>query len=74
MKTAEPNSTPSKPTETAWVHDVLEPDQLSGGKRRYERCKLGKGTLILFWGLRVYVVLMICLVALSVWNTLHAGK
>ena len=77
MKTkenAESLSTSSRPPGTAWVHDVLDPDQLSGAKRHYGRCKLGKGTLLLFWGLRVYVVLMIFLVALSIWNTLHAAK
>jgi hypothetical protein len=73
-ETAESLPIVSKMPATTWVHDVLDPDQLSGAKRRFGRCKLGKGTLILFWGLRIYVVLMIFLVALSIWNTLHSGK
>jgi hypothetical protein len=56
-----------------WVHEVLEPDQLTSARTRYGRKKLGVGTLVLLWGLRVYVVFMICIIALAVWNTLHAG-
>jgi hypothetical protein len=61
-----------KPTET-WVHEVLEPDQLSTAKQRFGRCILSRRTLILLWGLRIYVILMVLLIALQVWNALHAG-
>lgn len=56
----------------AWVHDVLEPGQLSLAKPRYGRRKLGRATLVLLWGLRVYVVLMLVLIGFQVWNALHA--
>ncbi len=61
-------------SEIAWAHDTLDPDQVSTAKRSYARCKLGKGITILLWALRVYVAFMILLVALHIWNTLHAAK
>jgi hypothetical protein len=56
-----------------WVHEVLEPDQLTTAKIRYGRKKLGRGTLALLWALRVYVVFMIFIIGLVVWKALHAG-
>jgi hypothetical protein len=60
------------PPET-WVHDVLEPDQLSTAQQRFGRRTLSQGTLLLLWGLRIYVVLMVLLIAFQVWNALQAG-
>jgi len=57
-----------------WVHEELDPDQLSSGKLSYGRRKLGMGTLILFWGLRVYVLMMILLVGFQIWNAFSSGK
>jgi len=57
-----------------WVHEVLEPDQLTAARMRYGRKKLGTGTLVLLWALRVYVVFMIFIIGLAVWNTLHTGS
>ncbi len=57
----------------SWVHEVLEPDQLTASKMRYGRRKLSRGTLVLLWALRVYVVFMICIISLAVWNALHSG-
>jgi hypothetical protein len=57
----------------AWVREVLEPDQLTAARMHYGRKTLGKGTLMLLWALRVYVVFMVFIIALAVWNTLHAG-
>lgn len=60
----------SQPAE-AWVHDVLEPDQLSMAKRSFGRRKLGPATIILMWALRLYVILMVLLIAFQIWHTLH---
>ena len=46
-ETAEQMHTPPKPTET-WVHEVLE-----------RRRMLRRRTLIVLWGLRIYVLLML---------------
>jgi hypothetical protein len=54
-----------------WVREVLEPDQLTTTKMSYGRCKLSRGTLLLLWGLRVYVVFMVFIVGLAVWNALR---
>ena len=69
-----PESHPPKAGVKNWVHEELDPDQLSSGKQRYGRRKLGTGTLALFWGLRIYVLMMILLVGLQVWNALKLGK
>jgi hypothetical protein len=66
------NAAGAQPAEQ-WVREVLEPDQLTSARMHYGRKKLGTGTLVLLWGLRVYVVFMVCIIALAVWNTLHAG-
>jgi len=58
----------------SWVHEVLEPDQLTASKMRLERRKLGRGTVILLWALRAYVVLMIFIVALAIHNAIHGGN
>jgi len=60
-------------SSTAWVREVLEPDQLTASKMRYGRRKLGRGTLVLLWALRAYVVFMVLIVALATWNALHSG-
>jgi hypothetical protein len=58
-------------TET-WVHEVLDPDQLSTAKPRFGRCMLSRRTLIILWALRIYVIMMVLLIALRMWNALHA--
>lgn len=57
-----------------WVHEVLEPDQFSRAKQPFGRQALSRRTVILLWGLRVYVVLMVLLVALQTWNAFHAAR
>jgi nucleotide-binding universal stress UspA family protein len=57
----------------AWVHEVLEPGQLSTAKHGFGRAKLTRGTVLLLWGLRIYVLLMIFLVGVQIWQALHAG-
>ena len=60
-------------TATAWVHEELEPDQLSNAPRNFGLRVLSRRTKILLWGLRVYVVLMVLLTAAQIWNALRAG-
>jgi hypothetical protein len=52
----------------AWVHEVLEADQLSAARLRFGRAKLTRGTVPLLWGLRIYVLLMIFLVGVQIWQ------
>jgi len=56
----------------AWVRAVLDPDQLSSAKKRMGRLALTGKTVLLLWGLRVYLVLMISLIAFQIWNALRA--
>jgi hypothetical protein len=58
----------------SWVHDVLEPGQLTASKMRLGRRKLGRGTLVLLWALRAYVVLMFFIVAMAIHNAIHGGN
>ena len=55
----------------SWVHEALEPDQLTTSKMRYGRRELSRGTLVLLWALRAYVVFMVFIMGLLVWNALH---
>ena len=57
----------------SWVREVLEPDQLTTTKIHYGRRMLSRGELVLLWGLRFYVVFMVVIVGLAVWNGLHAA-
>ncbi|MCE0499674.1 MAG: hypothetical protein LV481_17185 [Methylacidiphilales bacterium] len=57
----------------SWVHDVLEPDQFTGSKIPYGRRQLSRGTIVLLWALRLYVVFMVFIVGLAIWNTLHTA-
>jgi hypothetical protein len=57
-----------------WVHEVLEPDQFSTAKQPFGRQALSRRTILLLWVLRVYVVLMVLLVALQTWNAFHTAQ
>jgi len=57
----------------SWVREVLEPDQLTTAKMPYGPRKLSGGTVVLLWALRVYVVFMVFIVGLAIWNALHAA-
>ena len=57
----------------SWVHEVLEADQLTAAKMRYGRRKLSRGTLVLLWALRFYVVFMVLIIGLAIWNALHTA-
>jgi hypothetical protein len=67
-----PNHTAPKPAEL-WVYDVLESDQISTAKPGFGRRHLNRGTLFILWALRIYVILMVVLIGVEVWNALHAG-
>jgi hypothetical protein len=56
------------------VLSMLEADQVVAAKRtHFGRQKLSFGTRILLWCLRVYVVVMLLIVAISVLRALHAA-
>jgi len=57
------------------VLSVLEADQLFAAKQaRLGRARLSKGAGALLWGLRVYVIAMMLMVAMQVVHTLHGGQ
>jgi len=62
-----PNSTGD--CDGNWVCEVLDPDQLSRSKPCYGKRPLGGGILVLLWALRLYVILMILLIAYQIWKT-----
>jgi len=72
MKNKDATSSSSPHDNHAWVHDVLEPDQLAAAKPQFGLRKLGAGTLLLLWVLRIYVLLMIFLISFQVWKAFHA--
>ena len=57
------------------VLSLLEADQVVAAKRRthFGRKNLSLGTRVLLWGLRVYVVAMLVIVAISVFQAIHAA-
>ncbi|HEY3780967.1 MAG TPA: hypothetical protein VGL56_07785 [Fimbriimonadaceae bacterium] len=64
-----PKELDNQPTE--WVREVLEPDQLSTAQTRYPQRQLSKGVLAVLWAMRVYVVLMLLLIAYEIWQVVH---
>jgi hypothetical protein len=60
-------------TAETWVHEVLKPDQISTAKAGFGRRELRGGTVFILWSLRVYVILMVLLIGLQIWNALHTG-
>lgn len=59
---------------SAWVHEVLEPDQLSTAKKAQKvgRRHLSTGTVIVLWALRLYVVLMMVIIAYQIWTAIQS--
>jgi hypothetical protein len=57
------------------VLSLLEADQVVAAKRRthFDRQNLSFGTTALLWGLRVYVVAMLVIVLISVYQAIHAA-
>jgi len=72
-ETSQPPAELPKPAAN-WVREALEPDQFSAAKQPFGRQTLSRRTIILLWGLRVYVVLMGLLVALQTWNAFHVVR
>jgi hypothetical protein len=61
--------------ETAtWVREVLEPDQLSMAKKvqRAGRRQLSAGTVLILWALRLYVVVMMFIIAYQIWTVIQS--
>ena len=56
------------------VLSLLEADQVVAAKEqmRFGRQKLSSGVRVLLWGLRVYVVVMMIIVLVSVLRAVHA--
>lgn len=57
---------------SSWVREALEPDQLSTAKKtqRIGRRHLSTGTVIILWALRLYVVLMMFIIAYQIWTVI----
>jgi hypothetical protein len=58
------------------VLSLLEADQVVAAKRRthFGRKTLSFGTKTLLWGLRIYVVAMLVIVLISVYQAIHAAR
>jgi hypothetical protein len=55
--------------DSKWVMSALEADQLSAAKaKHYPRRQLKRSETLLFWALRVYLLLMIGIVVYQVWT------
>lgn len=62
-------------TDPRAVLSLLEADQVVAAKRRthFGRKQLCTGTQFLLWGLRIYVVVMLAIVALSVFRAIQSA-
>jgi hypothetical protein len=58
------------------VLSLLEADQVVAAKRRthFGRKNLSTGTKALLWALRIYVVAMLVIVLISVYQAIHAAR
>ncbi|MFZ0581834.1 MAG: hypothetical protein WA690_02105 [Candidatus Acidiferrales bacterium] len=58
------------------VLSLLEADQVVAAKRRthFGRQKLSTKTRVLLWCLRIYVVAMLVIVAISVFQAIHTAR
>ncbi|MEO8973646.1 MAG: hypothetical protein ABI406_18810 [Ktedonobacteraceae bacterium] len=59
---------------SSWVREALEPDQLATAKKahRIDRRHLSTGTVIILWALRLYVVLMMFIIAYQIWTAIQS--
>ncbi len=56
--------------DSSWVMNSLEADQLASARaERYPRRRLKRGEVLLFWGLRLYLLFMVGVVCYQVWTT-----
>lgn len=61
-------------TDPEVVLSLLEADQVVAAKQqtRFGRKSLGLGMRVLMWGLRIYVIVMLVIVVISVMHALHS--
>lgn len=60
------------PQESEWVMNSLEADQLASARaEHYPRRKLKRSEVVLFWGLRLYLLFMMGVVCYQIWTTAH---
>ncbi|HLJ36653.1 MAG TPA: hypothetical protein VKU38_23550 [Ktedonobacteraceae bacterium] len=59
---------------SAWVREALEPEQLSTAKKaqRVGKRHLSPATVIILWALRLYVVLMMFIIAYQIWTVIQS--
>jgi hypothetical protein len=59
---------------SSWVREALEPDQLSTVKKaqRVGRRHLSPGTVIILWALRLYVLVMMFIIAYQIWTVIQS--
>jgi len=73
----EKSTNPKKPdlSNPELVLSLLEADQVVAAKQgsRFGRKKLSLRTRVILWGLRIYLVIMLVIVAISVLRALHGG-
>lgn len=57
------------------ILSLLEADQVVAAKQqtRFGRKQLSLGARLMLWGLRIYLVIMLVIVAISVIRALHGG-
>lgn len=57
-----------------WIREALEPDQLSTAKKaqRPGRRHLSPGTVIILWALRLYVLVMMFIIAYQIWTVIQS--
>lgn len=63
---------PDHRSDPDWVLEALEDDQLVAAKQHFGLASIGKGTLSVLWALRLYLLVMLVLVARQVWLITHA--
>ncbi len=70
-----PTSSILLPSEQAWAAAVLRDEHLELSEARrvqqFGRARLSKTTRIVLWALRIYVVLMMLVIAVQLWLGVH---
>lgn len=58
--------------QSEWVMQSLESDQLAVARaEHFPRRKLKRSEVLLFWGLRIYLLLMMAVVCYQVWSAVR---
>jgi hypothetical protein len=59
-------------SDQSWVLSSLEHDQLARAKKHFIPRRVLKGPeLVVLWGLRIYLLFMMAVVAYQVWTAAH---